>query len=120
MPRFGDLEALVMDVVWCAPEPVTVRAVLTALQRDRSIAYTTVMTVMDNLHRKGWLLRRREGRAWRYFASAGRDEYAAALLTEALAVTDDHVGAFARFVDRMSQEDAEALRQALGSTEPPS
>ncbi len=43
-----------------------VREVVDDLSRDRSIACTTVMTVMENLHRKGWLRRQRDGRAWRY------------------------------------------------------
>lgn len=113
MPQLGDLEAAVMTVVWGAPNAVSVREVLDTLRRDRGIAYTTVMTVMDNLYRKGWLHRRREGRAWRYFAAADRDDYAADLLTEAFSVTDDNAGAFARFLDRIPDEDAESLRQAL-------
>ena len=34
-----------------------VREVLDDLRKDRPLAYTTVMTVMENLHRKGWLRR---------------------------------------------------------------
>lgn len=114
MPQFGDLEATIMDVVWRSDQPsMTVRDVLDELRRERKIAYTTVMTVMDNLHRKGWLQRERDGRAWRYVPSAGRDEYTAGLLSEALSVTPDRAGAFARFVEQITEEDAEALRLAL-------
>jgi predicted transcriptional regulator len=35
------------------------------LLEDRALAFTTVITVMDNLYRKGWLRRERDGRAWR-------------------------------------------------------
>ncbi|NEE08898.1 BlaI/MecI/CopY family transcriptional regulator, partial [Streptomyces sp. SID7499] len=56
MPRqLGDLEDAVMTRVWQWNRPVTVREVLEDLQQERSIAYTTVMTVMDNLHQKGWV-----------------------------------------------------------------
>ena len=40
------------------------------LRSDRQIAYTTVMTVMDNLYRKGWLRRHLDGRARRAAAFA--------------------------------------------------
>ena len=42
------------------------------------------MTTMDNLHRKGWLARVKEGKAYRYTATASRDEYSARLMREAL------------------------------------
>jgi len=42
-----------------------------------------VMTVMDNLHRKGWLRRERDGRAWRYEPTGSRSGYTAALMNEA-------------------------------------
>ncbi len=69
VPRpLGELEDAVMTRVWQWNRPVTVREVLEDLQQERSIAYTTVMTVMDNLHQKGWVRREVEGRAYRYTA----------------------------------------------------
>jgi predicted transcriptional regulator len=64
--QFGELEAVIMDRLWQSGRPVLVREVLDDLRKDRPLAYTTVMTVMENLHRKGWLRRHRDGRAWRY------------------------------------------------------
>lgn len=55
MRALGQLEAVVMERLWSYGRPVPVREVLVDLQRERSIAYTTVMTVMDNLHRKALL-----------------------------------------------------------------
>ncbi|WP_414637335.1 BlaI/MecI/CopY family transcriptional regulator [Actinophytocola sp.] len=102
-----------MDRLWRAGTSATVREVLGNLQQERRIAYTTVMTVMDNLHRKGWLRRELEGRAWRYRPSADREEYTATLLAEALASTDNHEGALLRFVEGMSETDVNALDTAL-------
>src|ERR1051326_7193900 len=65
MRQFGELEAVIMERLWEWGRPALVREVVDDLARDRSIAYTTVMTVMENLHRKGWLRRQRDGRAWR-------------------------------------------------------
>ena len=73
---FGELEAVVMDRVWEHGGPVTVRELFDELRRERAIAYTTVMSTMDNLHRKGWLARDKDGKAYRYTAVASRDEVA--------------------------------------------
>jgi predicted transcriptional regulator len=55
MRGFGEFEAVVMDRAWNHDGPVTVRDLFDELCRARLIAYTTVMSTMDNLHRKGWL-----------------------------------------------------------------
>src|SRR5439155_5067377 len=46
-----------------------VREVSEQLNRDRPLAFNTVQTVMENLYRKGWLERHKDGRAYRYVAS---------------------------------------------------
>ena len=66
MRQFGELEAVIMNSLWACGRPTLVREMVDDLQKDRQIAYTTVMTVMDNLYRKWWLRRHRDGRAWRY------------------------------------------------------
>ncbi|GAA3061784.1 BlaI/MecI/CopY family transcriptional regulator [Pseudonocardia yunnanensis] len=110
---FGDLEAAVMDLLWDAGRPLLVREVIDLMQRQRAPAYTTVMTVMDNLHRKGWLERERDGRAWRYAPVLSRQSYTAQLMHEALAVSDDRAGVLARFVAEIDPADAAALAAAL-------
>ncbi|MEW8978864.1 MAG: BlaI/MecI/CopY family transcriptional regulator [Symbiobacterium sp.] len=77
----GPLEADVMRVVWEKGE-VQVEDVHRALLADRQIAYTTVMTVMTRLVRKGLLTRQRCGRAYLYRAARGREEMAASTLQE--------------------------------------
>jgi len=110
---FGDLEAVIMDRLWSWGVAATVRDVVDDLRRERTIAYTTVMTVMDNLYRKGWLRRERDGRAWRYEPTASREEYSARLMSEALASSADQTAALVHFVEQMSQAETEALRAAL-------
>lgn len=75
-PGLGELEHDVMDVVWDADE-TTVREVLRTLNAtsDRERAYTTVMTVMGNLRRKGLLVGRREGRTDVYSPALSREAY---------------------------------------------
>ncbi|MFE2432134.1 BlaI/MecI/CopY family transcriptional regulator [Streptomyces sp. NPDC059373] len=114
MPRpLGDLEDAVMTRVWEWNRPVTVREVLEDLRRDRTIAYTTVMTVMDNLHQKGWLRREAEGRAYRYEAVSTRAAYSAALMNEAWSASDNPAAALVAFFGMMSPEQREALRDAM-------
>ncbi len=102
-----------MDALWVAERPLLVRDVVDALRPHRSLAYTTVMTVLDNLHRKGWLSRDRDGRAWRYSPVLTRQSYTAELMNAALATSSDRAGALARFVEQIDPDDAEALATAL-------
>jgi predicted transcriptional regulator len=113
MRRFGELEAVIMERLWERGRPALVRDVLDDLRGDRDLAYTTVMTVMDNLHRKGWLRRERDGRAWRYEPTGSRSAYTAALMNEALETSADRRRALAHFALQMSPHDAAILRDAL-------
>ena len=54
----GPLEAHVMETIWEMKKPVSVRAVYEKLRRERKIAYTTVMSTMDTLFKKGLLNRK--------------------------------------------------------------
>ena len=69
----GALEAQVMDEVWSRGGELRVRDVHAALQRR--LAYTTVMTTMDRLYKKGLLERRKEGRAFLYSARIDRRQF---------------------------------------------
>ncbi|WP_432059275.1 BlaI/MecI/CopY family transcriptional regulator [Streptomyces sp. S1] len=114
MPRpLGELEDAVMTRVWQWNRPVTVREVLEDLQQERSIAYTTVMTVMDNLHQKGWVRREVEGRAYRYTAVSTRAAYAAALMNEAWSRSDNPAAALVAFFGMMSPDQRDALDDAV-------
>jgi predicted transcriptional regulator len=119
MRQLGALEAVIMYRLWEWGEPTLVREVVDDLNRDRPLAYTTVMTVMENLYRKGWLRRHRDGRAWRYEPTGSRSDYTAALMTDALATSADRRTALAQFVLQMSPHDAALLQQALDQARQP-
>jgi predicted transcriptional regulator len=118
MRRFGELEAVIMERLWERRRPALVREIVDDLRDDRQLAYTTVMTVMENLHRKGWLRRERDGRAWRYEPTGSRSSYTAELMNEALGTSTDRRTALAHFVLQMSPRDAALLQQALDLTRP--
>lgn len=113
----GDLERAVMDVLWGLAEDadVTVREVHAVLAQKRDVAYTTVMTVMDRLARKGMTVQHKEGRAYRYQAASSRAEMTADLMRGTL----DDLGSSERgpalvaFVEDASAEEIAALRDAL-------
>lgn len=113
MKRFGELESVVMDRAWKLARPFTVRELHDELKAERTIAYTTVMTVMDKLHAKGWLTRQPKGRAYSYEAVASREEYTARLMREALSTSENHAAAFVHFLGQLSGSEAQALRAAL-------
>ena len=113
MRGFGDLETVIMHMVWDHDGPVTVRELLGELQHERSIAYTTVMSTMDNLHRKGWLDRVKDGKAYRYTATASREEYSARLMREALDGGGDPELVLSHFVADMDGTESEVLRTVV-------
>jgi predicted transcriptional regulator len=108
----GELETEIMRRLWRRATPTTVRELVDELQRDRQIAYTTVMTVLDNLHTKGWLRRELDGRAYRYEPVSSGDEYSAELMRGALDTSPDHVAAFAHFLKQLNPEEVNALEDA--------
>lgn len=117
MQGFGELEAALMELLWRRGRPTTVREALSELRWHRALAYTTVLTVVDNLFRKGRLSREREGRAFRYTPALTRDQYVAQAMHEVLVDSGDRVEALTHFVCRMTLDDAAALRVALGEYE---
>lgn len=110
--RLGPLESDVMDALWDAEAPLTVRQALDALT-GRDLAYTTVMTVLDNLYRKGWVNRELAGRAYRYRPRYSREEHIGRLMSEALSSAADRRAALARFVEHMSSQEVATLRALL-------
>jgi predicted transcriptional regulator len=75
----GALERGVMDVVWKRGD-VSVREACARVGPD--VAYTTVMTTMDRLYKKGLLTRRKVGRAFVYAAAASREDVEGAVANE--------------------------------------
>lgn len=112
MREFGELETAIMDVMWACEDPCSVREVRERLSY-RPVAYTTVMTVMDILHRKGVLRREKHGRAWRYWPVEDRADHGARLMWEVLRASGDERATMRRFLERVSDGEMECLRDAV-------
>jgi len=109
----GELEAVIMDQLWDAGEALTVRELLGRLPRKRPPAYTTVLTVCQNLERKGLLTHEPDGLAYRYSPVHSRDEHTAQLINTALGADGHREAALLTFVEQLSDTETEALRSAL-------
>jgi predicted transcriptional regulator len=108
----GSLEADVLRHLWNADEPATPGQVNEALGAE--VAYTTIMTVLTRLWRKGLVDRARQGRAYAYRAVVSEADYAAQRMRDALGRAQDREAVLGRFVDTLSARDAKALRRVLG------
>lgn len=103
----GPLETAIMDHLW-KRRRATVRDVVDAIGRSRSLAYTTVMTIMTRLHAKGLLTRERDGKTYVYRPAFSRDEHRARLSREIVRGLVDEFGdvALAHFTAELSGVDA--------------
>jgi predicted transcriptional regulator len=107
------LEAVVMDRIWDRDGTTTVREVFDELAAEREIAYTTVMSTMDNLHTKGWLARERDGKAYRYWPTLTREQHSAQLMRDALDTGGRSDLVLTHFLEQISPEESARLREAL-------
>ena len=116
--RLHDLEATIMDVVWSKRlSSFAVGDVLAILEKQRDIAYTTVMTTVTRLYEKGILGRERDGKRYLYSPKLTREEFMESTAREVL---DEAVGghqAMAMLAEKVSEasagelDDLEALIQ---------
>jgi len=102
----GSLERDVMAFAWSRPE-VSVRDACANL--GASVAYTTVMTTMDRLFKKGLLLRRKVGRAFVYRAAATQHELENAVLSSLVDVVSEHDRALLDELERLVREKRRTL-----------
>src|SRR3954451_23856798 len=116
MAGLGDLERDIMAQLWAAPEPLTVRQVCDRLSRERDLAYTTVMTVLDRLAKKGVVTQQRADRAYRYAPAQTRAEMTASVMLDALNATGDQDAALAYFVGQLPPEALAAALEAAKKT----
>ncbi|MCL5999614.1 MAG: BlaI/MecI/CopY family transcriptional regulator [Chloroflexi bacterium] len=109
----GDLELAIMRVAWTR-ESVTVRDVLEVLSTQRSLAYTTVMTVMGRLAKKGLLVVEQCGKTYRYRAAQTSAEFEAQAARQVVQSLIDDFGdelAISQFVRQLSEANPAQLAQ---------
>ena len=102
-----------MDVVWADDGWWTPRQVHGELSAGHPVAYTTVMTILVRLWKKGRLERRPEGRAYSYHPVQTRQQHAAARIQDLLASSDDRASALVGFVQALDAKERAQLRRLL-------
>ncbi len=102
-----------MQVIWDAERPVTGRQVVDQLAHSRPVAYTTVLTVMDRLARKGILEKQPTGKAHTYRAVQSRETYTAQRMASLLGASGNPATVLLRFVEQLPADQAARLRAAL-------
>jgi predicted transcriptional regulator len=114
-PALHELEAEVMEDVWRRDGEVAVRDVMEALNRrtKKPRAYTTYMTILGRLHKKGLVTRRREGKTDFYTPAYTREEYADLRAQAGVDSLVEQYGdaALSQFARQMARLDPERRRQ---------
>ena len=106
---FGSLELRVLEALWRRESSASVRDVHADFP---NAAYTTLMTTMERLHRKGILNRERVGRAFVYDVRFSREELETATAARALGPLlkgDSARPILSYFVEAVSREDSQLL-----------
>lgn len=107
-----------MRRVWDWDRTCTVREVFDDITTDRKLAYTTVMTVFDNLFKKGLLTRTAIGRTYHYRGVTTREEHTAALMTSVLSQSGNRPASLLRFVEHLTPAEQRSLRATLNILTP--
>ncbi len=114
----GELEAAVLNALWERGE-LSTPAVFEAVGVPRRLAYTTILTILQRLTKKGLLVRREGGRSHIYATALTREQFAErrgeSLAAALLEVGAGGVGGFLSEMQRLNPEAVAQLRRALGA-----
>lgn len=107
----GELQTAVMEVLWKRP-PLSVSEVEQELLKSREIAHTTVLTTLDRMHGKGFLLREKQGKAFVYSPRYTKEEFERGVAQEVLSglLTQFTEPALSAFVELIGDDGAKLDR----------
>jgi predicted transcriptional regulator len=117
--NLGPLEQKILAMVWNAQHTVTVTEVLDALVNDeKNLAYTTVMTILNRLVEKGYLVREKQGRAFSYRAHNQNQSFLKQLIRSTITnfaqtFGEEAISAFAQEANQLSAAQKQSLTQKL-------
>lgn len=94
-----------MNLLWQQPNQ-TVLEVEDRLRRKRDIAHTTVLTTLDRMYQKGYLLREKQGKAFVYAPRYTREEFDRGMAQEVLGALIGGLGepVLSTFVDLVGED----------------
>lgn len=110
----GELEALVLDVLWAADQPLTSNEVLDAIASEGDLALTTVLTVLSRLSEKELVERiPADGRGFLFCATSTREQHAAKQLLLILENATNPALTLSHFAAGLSKKSLNALKKSL-------
>ncbi len=116
--ELGSLQAEVMELIWKFGE-ATVAQLADSIGKKRPVTYTTVLSAVQKLEKKGWLKHRSEGRAYVFSATRDRQQASAQKLKELLrtAFSGDPRSLLASLIDdvRLSDSDLKELQRLIAA-----
>lgn len=120
--NLGPLEQQVVSVVWnTTNQPATVSSVVASLQQqNKTLAYTTVMTILNRLVEKGYLVRVKHGRSYSYQAHQQSQSFLKQLIRSTIAsfartFGEEAIIAFAQEANHLSKTQKKQLQKKLVS-----
>jgi len=107
-PSLGELEQQIMDIVWECKN-CSARDVLTRLERDKKLAYTTVATILQRLHDKGLLTRKESSSGHIYSPKVSKEKYTKNVAQSFLknfinSFGDTAIASFADSIDKLPEK----------------
>lgn len=113
----GELESEVMRILWDRDEPLSAREIQSVFT-GHVPAYTTLMTALERLQKKGQVVRSGESaRKVRFQAARSGHEHVSLSMMSALKGAGDRQAALLQFAGNLAPEDVEILRQAIAPTD---
>ena len=109
----GSLEQAALEALWDHGGWLTPGEVHDRLGRNDPLGYTTVMTVLVRLWKKGRVDRQKAGRAFAYRPTLTREQYVAERMEAILTTAGDRPGALGYFVERLADAERAQLQRLL-------
>ncbi|MEY4321593.1 MAG: hypothetical protein RL167_321 [Actinomycetota bacterium] len=110
----GELENLVLDILWDADQPLTSNEILAHCNVDSDLALTTILTVLSRLCDKELVERTAgEGRSHLFVAADSREQHTARQLLELVNDSSNQALTLSHFTAGLSKKSLEALKKLL-------
>ena len=116
MRSLGDLERSIMDILWSLLEAASaqdIRELLNETEEGKSLAITTILTVLSRLEKKGMVNRDRKLRPHQFTAVASREDHTVELLRTVLGSVPNRTAVLARLIGEISPTEAAQVKSLL-------
>lgn len=110
----GELENLILDALWDAPEALTSQQILERVSPKGDLALTTILTVLSRLIDKSMVKKEAgKGRSLLFSATTTREKFAAESMLKLFSSSGNPALALSHFASGLSEDQVAALRRAL-------